>query len=180
MSGAAAALAPCRSGDLYWIELDDGKRSQGFERRCDISGPAGALLRKLSDLAGSRDEEELYQSGVQEILAADRNLAKSARNEGVSSAVTTNSAGDTKIFLSRQPPIVGRSAIAQQYAQWDAKTLLQWEPKGADIAARGDMGYSWGVWTISREGKPEATGNYVNVWRRDGEGDWRLAANIGN
>lgn len=180
MSGSAAALAPCQDGDLFWIELDDGQRRQGFERRCDTSGPAGSLLRKLSDLAGSRDEEELYQSGVQEILNADRALAKSARNEGVSAALVTSSADDAKVFLSRLPPLMGRSSIAQQYAQWDPKTLLQWEPAGADIAARGDMGYSWGAWTITRDGKPEAAGNYVNVWRRDGDGDWRLAANIGN
>jgi ketosteroid isomerase-like protein len=145
-----------------------------------MSGAAGALIRAVSDAAGSRDEEELYQSGVAEILAADAAFSKAARENGVPAAMATFAADDGKVFLSRTPVIAGRTEIARQYAGWDAQSLLQWQPAGADISARGDMGFSWGRWTLTRPDAEPANGNYVSVWRRDGEGAWRFLANIGN
>lgn len=178
--GTDAGGAGCAEGDYAWLEVADGPRSVTFERRCSMGGAAGALIRALSDAGGSRDEEELYQSGVAEIVAADSAFSKAARENGVPAAMATFAAEDGRVFLSRTPMIAGRANIAQQYAAWDAQSMLQWQPAGADIAARGDMGFSWGRWTLTKAGAEPASGNYVSVWRRDGEGQWRFLANIGN
>ncbi|KAF0183797.1 MAG: nuclear transport factor 2 family protein [Hyphomonadaceae bacterium] len=178
--GNDLGAATCVDGDYAWLEVADSARAVTFERRCATSGAAGALIKALSDAAGSRDEEELYQSGLAEIVGADNAFSKTARDQGVPAAMATFAAEDGRVFLSRAPMIAGRENIERQYASWDAQSLLQWEPAGADISARGDMGFSWGRWTLTREGAEPASGNYVSVWRRDGEGEWRFLANIGN
>ncbi len=170
----------CNEGDYAWLEVADSTRAVTFERRCATGGASGALIKALSDAAGSRDEEELYQSGVAEIVGADQAFSKAARDQGVPAAMAGFAAEDGRVFLSRAPMIAGRENIERQYAGWDARSLLQWEPAGAEISARGDMGFSWGRWTLTREGGEPASGNYVSVWRRDGEGKWRFLANIGN
>lgn len=182
ISGEAgdASGPACAEGDYAWLEVADGARSVTFERRCAMSGAAGALIRALSDAAGSRDEEELFQSGVSEILAVDNAFSKAARENGVAAAMATFAADDGRVFLSRTPMISGRAQIAQQYAGWNPQAVLQWQPGGADISARGDMGFSWGRWTLTQPDTETASGNYVSVWRRDGEGNWRFLANIGN
>lgn len=178
--GTDLGASTCADGDYAWLEVADGARAVTFERRCTTSGAAGALIKALSDAAGSRDEEELYRSGVAEIVGADNAFSRAAREQGVPAAMATFAAEDGRVFLSRTPMIAGRENIERQYAGWDAQSLLQWEPAGADISARGDMGFSWGRWTLTREGGEPASGNYVSVWRRDGEGKWRFLANIGN
>lgn len=178
--GNDLGAASCDEGDYAWLEVADGARAVTFERRCTTSGAAGALIKALSDAAGSRDEEELYQSGVAEIVGADHAFSRVAREQGVPTAMATFAAEDGRVFLSRAPMIAGRENIERQYAGWEAQSMLQWEPAGADISARGDMGFSWGRWTLTRDGADPASGNYVSVWRRDGEGKWRFLANIGN
>jgi ketosteroid isomerase-like protein len=178
--GNDLGAATCADGDYAWLEVADGTRAVTFERRCATSGAAGALIKALSDAAGSRDEEELYQAGLSEIIGADNAFSRAAREEGVPAAMAKFAAEDGRVFLSRTPMIAGRENIARQYAGWDAGSLLQWTPAGADISARGDMGFSWGRWTLTREGGEPASGNYVSVWRRDAEGKWRFLANIGN
>jgi len=61
------------------------------------------------------------------------------------------------------------------------KTRLEWAPEVAEIAASGDLGYTSGPWRITPEGdeKPSAFGHYFSVWRKDGEGKWKLLLDHG-
>jgi ketosteroid isomerase-like protein len=179
-AGSTSRERPCLDGELAWIEAADGARALRFEKRCDTEGATGALAKALSNLAGGRDEEELYQSGVQEVLGADRAFAAAAVTEGVSAAFATFAGEDARVFLARLPVVNGRQAVMSQYAGWDPEAKLSWTPEGADIAARGDMGYSWGRWTISQSGREPASGHYLSVWRRDGDGQWKFSAHMGN
>jgi ketosteroid isomerase-like protein len=53
-----------------------------------------------------------------------------------------------------------------------------------DAYVSGDLGYTYGVWKSSRpgeDGKPEVSyGKYVTIWRKQHNGVWRLALDIGN
>jgi len=62
---------------------------------------------------------------------------------------------------------------------------LEWEPNTAVVAAAADLGYTLGRWrSISRTAagldSVRATGNYVTFWRKNAEGQWRVALDIGN
>lgn len=179
-AGSTGRERACLDGDLAWIEAAAGARALSFEKRCEMEGATGALATALSNLAGSRDEEELYQAGLQEVLSADRAFAAAAQNEGVSAAFATFAGEDARVFLARLPVVRGREAVMSQYAGWDPEAKLTWTPEGADIAARGDMGYSWGRWTISQAGRDPSSGHYVSIWRRDGDGQWKFSAHMGN
>ncbi len=178
--GSQSSAAVCADGDYAWLEVADGLRSVTFERRCATGGASGALIKAISDAAGSRDEEELFQSGVSDIMAADRAFSQAAQVNGVPAAMAAFAADDGRVFQPGKPVAAGRQAIAEAYATWEAGSVLQWSPAGADIAARGDMGFSWGQWSFTRPGAEALRGAYVSVWRRDGEGNWSYLANISN
>lgn len=178
--GSQSSTTACAEGDLAWLEVADGARSVTFERRCAMGGAAGALIKAISDTAGNRDEEELYQSGVAEIVTADRAFAQAAQTGGVPTAMAAFAAHDGRVFQPGKPVVSGRGAIEAAYASWEAGSVLQWTPAGADISARGDMGFSWGQWTFTRPGADALQGNYVSVWRRNADGEWRYLANIAN
>jgi len=178
--GSRGGAAACTDGELAWLEVADGVRAATFEHRCATGGAAGALIKAVSDLAGNRDEEELFQSGVAEILAADRAFAQAAQANGVPAAFAAFASHDGRVFQPGRPVATGRQAIAEAYADWEEGASLQWTPSGADISARGDMGFSWGQWTLTQTGAETRRGNYMSVWRRDAEGAWRYLANIAN
>ena len=178
--GSDAGDGACTDGDYAWLEVSDPARSTVFERRCAMDGAAGALIKFLSDAVGVKDEEALYQSGIAEIMVADRAFAHAARVDGLPAAMATWAAEDGRAFPAGAPMAAGKDNIAAQFAGWIEGDVLQWSPAGADVAARGDMGFSWGRWTLTRAAGETSSGNYVSVWRRDADGAWRYAANIAN
>lgn len=178
--GSRSSTGACAEGDLAWLEVADGSRATTFEHRCATGGAAGALIKAVSDLAGNRDEEELYQSGVAEIIAADRAFAQAALRDGPPAAMAAFASDGGRLFEQGRPEAAGPAGIAAALAAWEAGAVLQWTPAGADIAARGDMGYSWGSWTLAKPDAAPVSGSYLSVWRRDGEGNWRYLARMSN
>ncbi len=177
---AAAAETACASGDFAWVEISDANRTMTFERRCAMDGAAGLLIRALSDAAGNKDEEEVFQAGLAEVLTADRAYAQAVRAEGLAAAAAIWAAEDGREFPQGGPVLSGRDAIAAHYAASPPADLLQWTPAGADVSARGDMATSWGEWSRTRTDAAPLTGSYLAVWRRDAEGAWRVAARLLN
>ncbi|MGA9998267.1 MAG: nuclear transport factor 2 family protein, partial [Pyrinomonadaceae bacterium] len=69
---------------------------------------------------------------------------------------------------------------------WSARPkrpgLLSWYPIFANVSSAGDMGYTTGPWEFRRESadeKPVAYGNFVSVWKKQANGVWRVALDIG-
>lgn len=60
--------------------------------------------------------------------------------------------------------------------------VLDWKPVHVEVAAAGDLGLSTGPWKITRKAKPGAPpayGQFVSVWRREGNGTWKVAVDLG-
>jgi ketosteroid isomerase-like protein len=61
---------------------------------------------------------------------------------------------------------------------------LRWAADTVFVAAAGDLGYTLGHWELivrSEVGDSVAgRGNYVTIWRRQSDGSWKVAADIGN
>lgn len=84
------------------------------------------------------------------------------------------------------PLVVGPEAIRANMKGLFADTTvrLTWAPDTALVAAAGDMGYTIGHWRLLRRAAPAdsapARGRYLTVWKRQTDGGWKVAADIGN
>lgn len=59
---------------------------------------------------------------------------------------------------------------------------LTWQPVAADVSAAGDLGYTTGPWEFRPKtltDKPTGFGHYVTVWKKQTNGNWRMALDIG-
>ena len=177
---SAPGAGPCANGNYAWVEISDPARNAVFERRCAMEGASGALIRAMVEIAGNTDEEALYEAGIQEVLDADRAFAQMSREQGVGLAMATYAADDGKLFQPGAPVAEGKDNIAALFQGLDPTSFMTWQPEGADVSARGDMAFSWGSWSQTQTGADPRSGNYVSVWKRDGEGAWRYVAHIGN
>jgi ketosteroid isomerase-like protein len=115
-------------------------------------------------------------AALQSVLQADRDFAARARVVGLGAAFAEYAASDAIVFRVGVGPIRGRAAIGESFAGFGNATL-EWAPEAAEVAAAGDLAYTWGWYTVSAEGK-SSTGNYVSIWRRV-DGQWRYVIDLG-
>jgi ketosteroid isomerase-like protein len=79
----------------------------------------------------------------------------------------------------------GKEAIAKTMNFLDDKNNhLSWTPVYADMAASGDLGYTYGTFEFrskDKDGKPTVEyGKYVSIWKKQKNGSWKVVMDMGN
>lgn len=169
----------CASGSFAYLEIADGSARTGYERRCVEEGAAAAAIRALSAAAGSEDEEALHAAGLKELMDADRAFNTMAQEKGVPAAFVEFAHEDVVLFYPGREPYRGKSGVRERFARWPAGAKLIWAPAGAEISARGDMGWTWGRGDFVTADAKRTPSQYLSVWRRDFDGVWRYVSDMG-
>jgi ketosteroid isomerase-like protein len=81
--------------------------------------------------------------------------------------------------------IRGKENIAKTMGFLDQKdNQLTWTPDYADMAASGDLGYTYGTYEFhvkDKDGRPIVEhGKYMTVWKKQKDGSWKVAMDMGN
>jgi len=169
------ATEVCAAGEQAYIEIAVDGRASSLLRPCVAATDAGGRLAlRISELAGSRTEEELAAAAVAELMAVDREFAAMAQADGVPAAFEHYAASDALIVTSTEIAN-GRAGIAHTYTGWPEGARLQWAPETARVSARGDMGWTWGNSVMTAADGTRTPGRYVAIWTRDYEGNWKYA-----
>lgn len=80
------------------------------------------------------------------------------------------------------PPLVGREAVRRFWAEATRWGRWNFEIEAREVLLAGDVAAERGAYTLRLEAGPEAppgfeaqqdSGNYLVVWRREGDGEWR-------
>lgn len=80
-------------------------------------------------------------------------------------------------------PIVGHKAISELLSQRnDIAFTLTWEPSFEKIADSGDLGYSYGMYSITDKISKSiiGEGTYVTIWHKNKNGEWKAVLDSGN
>jgi len=112
-----------------------------------------------------------------ELMRTDQECSKISGEKGVVAAFDACFADDAIQFNGAPEPLSGKAKILE-----DAKSMgdvkLTWEPRMAEVAVGGDMGWTWGRWSMtgkSKDGKAiKRDGKYITVWKRT-KGAWKIA-----
>jgi ketosteroid isomerase-like protein len=118
------------------------------------------------------------------LMAADRAFAADVARGGTEAWVSWF-AEDGAQIQTGQGEIRGRDAIRQLMAGLDDPNFsLSWEPRRADIAASGELGWTTGDYVsrgVGADGQPRQTrGRYVTIWRMQADGSWKVVMDLGN
>ena len=111
------------------------------------------------------------------LVEAERAFARAAIAKGIRASFIENLAEDGVLFRPR--PVAGKKWMEDHPAP---KGVLTWQPIFADVARAGDMGYTTGPWEFREkklEDKPVAHGQFVTVWKRQADGAWKVAVDLG-
>jgi len=113
----------------------------------------------------------------EEILQTEHAFARMADVEGIGKAFIAFAA-DEAILIRNSKAIEGKEAIMEYFAQRpDSGQTLSWEPRKIEVAASGDLAYSFGDFTYTRtDGSGERQvleGNFCTIWKRQPDGSWK-------
>lgn len=119
-------------------------------------------------------------SWEQEILETEEEFAEMAATEGIAEAFHAFAAEEA-VLMRNNELIRGKSRILEFYAGWPGDTkdpLLSWKPDFVEVAASGDLGYTYGEYvysyTDSSGQRVRQTGIFHTVWKRQPDGSWRF------
>jgi uncharacterized protein (TIGR02246 family) len=119
------------------------------------------------------------------LLVADRNFARDTADKGVDGWVE-NFAEDGAQIVTGKPLVVGRTAIKELMKPLlaNSSSRLRWEPERAAVSASGDLGYTFGhaEWVTVTPGSETVAAKlqYLTVWKRQIDGSWRVAMDVGS
>ena len=127
----------------------------------------------LTQKKGKADREASLRS----LVEAERAFASLSEAKGVKESFVANLADDGILFRPR--PVAGKKWMEERPAR---PGVLTWRPSFADVARADDMGYTAGPWEFRPKAltdKPVAFGHFVTVWKRQADGKWKVAVDLG-
>jgi ketosteroid isomerase-like protein len=121
------------------------------------------------------------ESALHSMVATERAFSQAAADKGTRESFLMFIADDGILF--RPSAVLGKKWMQEHpVPPSDKRPLLAWQPIFADVAAAGDMGYTFGPWEFKQDvndPKPVAFGHFVTMWKRQADGTWRFAIDLG-
>jgi ketosteroid isomerase-like protein len=120
----------------------------------------------------------------QQIMAADSAFSAATAEAGVDGWVSYFA--ENGIQFRNGGIVSGHTSIRDLMAPAfaDSTYSLTWDPVLAEVSKSGDLGYTVGQYESRRlgpDGEPiVVAGSYVTIWRREADGAWKVALDIGN
>lgn len=155
------------------VELDLGVSHAKPER-----GGVGSGKIVRGPIHGDPPATDQTEQALAAIAAAERSFSDRARRSGLASALPRWTTADLRLNREGRFPSYGASA-RREMVKADSGAV-SWTPKGSGAARSGDLGYTYGI-RHRRRGEAAADSSvYVNVWRRDRDGKWRVSLMVDN
>ncbi len=114
------------------------------------------------------------------LLKMESELAQAVVSKGTSQAFAAYSVDDLRLMREGHLPALGtQAALAALSAQTGR---LAWQPTFAEVSRSGDLGYTYGTYSLGGHGsdvQASEKGNYVRIWKKR-DGRWRVVLDLLN
>ena len=113
------------------------------------------------------------------ILNADMEFSAMSRQSGMKKAFLEYIDNEGVLLRPDERPMKGAEAIDFLSLLNDTSYTLTWRPSRAEISQSGDLGFTYGIYTLTF---PDTTfkGTYINAWKKRSDGVWKLILNSNN
>lgn len=121
------------------------------------------------------------ESPLHSMVATERAFSQASADKGTRDSFLMFIAEDGILF--RPSAVLGKKWLLEHPVPLtENRPLLSWQPTFAYVAAAGDMGYTFGPWEHKQninDQKPSAFGHFITMWKREADGAWRFAIDLG-
>ena len=115
------------------------------------------------------------------MMEADRAFSKLSEEKGMKHAMIQYIDSKGILLRPNSIPIAGGEAINYISQGNDTSYTMTWEPSGGTIAKSGELGYTFGVYSLKPNDKDTIFyGTYVSIWKKQADGKWKFVLETGN
>ncbi|PWT90062.1 MAG: hypothetical protein C5B54_07860 [Acidobacteria bacterium] len=146
-----------------WKKQSDGSWKVMLDHGIDTTGPSHETANVIPG-PGSKTKNTKKQStdGTAVILNQEQEFSKASQNDGMKTAFQKYALSDVLIVRDGKEPFHGAESLEGNCG---------FQPVKADVSA--DFAYDYGSWNCNAQ-----NGNYVRVWKKQPDGQWRLAVDV--
>ncbi|MBL9199023.1 MAG: nuclear transport factor 2 family protein [Opitutaceae bacterium] len=115
-------------------------------------------------------------SAQEELQRAEAAFFRHILDHGFGAGLAAFMADDAMIANSLTLGRDAQLARTKSEAVRSRGNVVRWKPLRAEVAASGDLGYSWGVAESgpAKDGPFKPYGIYVIIWKRQADGQWKF------
>jgi ketosteroid isomerase-like protein len=120
---------------------------------------------------------EILEPAAQGLVDVERSFARLAKETNTRDAFLAFLTDESITF--GQGPHKGKARHLKETVD---DSLLEWAPAFVEVAVSGDFGYDLGPWTYRThraDAEPIAWGTFITVWKKQPDGAWRVALDLG-
>jgi len=123
----------------------------------------------------SEDQVDKWKN---EIVETEKEFSALAQREGIPAAFVAFAAEDA-VLMRNNSLIIGKEALSESLQGSASENVsLSWKPDFVDVAASGDLGYTYGKFiytsTDSLGNESMQEGVFHTVWKRQADGTWKF------
>jgi ketosteroid isomerase-like protein len=133
------------------------------------------VVTALAALFALAVRQEQIPAALQAMVDTERAFAQTATEKGIRDSFLEYFAAGSIAF--NPGPISATQRLRERPARAFSEFELRWEPRTGDVAASGELGWLTGPSTFTDHtvANPHPQpGNYLSIWRRQGDGQWRV------
>jgi ketosteroid isomerase-like protein len=165
--------------DGHWkFALDFGTRNP----QTNAPVPSLSFARddgKTTGMGGRRTSAAEMESARAALMKMEQEFSSEATTQGTVKAYLSHLSDDARFYRQDAFPLVGKEQIR---AALEGKTgALAAQPAMADVSLSGDLGYAYGTYESrdkATDSKPSEQGNYVRIWKRQPNRQWKIALDV--
>ena len=140
-----------------------------------------SLLMVCAGIAPAAAQNKSPVNDLKSMVETERAFARMSEEKGTREAFAAFIADDGILF--RPTAVFGKKWMQDHPLPPSAtRPLLSWQPIFAAVSRAGDLGYTTGPWQFRqdiKDAKPVAFGSFMTVWRKQPDGTWKFALDLG-
>lgn len=116
-----------------------------------------------------------------DLLKTDVAFSKLSEEKGQKAAFVAYAAENATLLRPYSRPLTGRDSISAALSiHPDTGYTLTWTPISADVARSGEIGFTYGTYSLDIKNVGHEEGTYATVWHKDSTKTWKYILDTGN
>lgn len=162
----------------YFVTVWKRTESGEWKVALDLGIPTPGPTRDTGCFIPHRPPAAAHRNKIESLLQLDRYFSGVSAHKGADQTFQQSLSSDAHLFLPGKYPYSGVDTISAAIAA--EGNMFTWMPTSSAVSEALDLGYTHGTYELQRDDKAGIIhrGYYVNIWRKQANGAWKVALHI--
>lgn len=112
------------------------------------------------------------------LIAIEQKFSNAAQKTGMAKAYINFAGNDVRWLREGLQPVIGFREATAAEALRTGTSPVSWKPVKAEVAASGELGYTYGTFEMKPATGEAKQGNYVRIWQKQSDGRWLIVLDV--